>query len=475
MARPRKRLPGAKPDEARPEVTAQESIASPIIFVCLRREFPAEFKCSGWPSYPDFAAFCREARPPLSLSATEYEAMQAGDSIRYELADCFVTYLKSTRGWELLTIDQAFQLPMLPEGPWRTPATMDSAITSHTERLIRSFADDAREMYLHMYDLPGEFLAIAEGIARMDGYKTAKPSDLQDAQACLASGLQNGGWSSVDEFASWLAKMHRAEPHTVMYAVHSGRRVGAFVTLPLSERGYQRIIRGEVHERDLTSDDLHPRSGSKHVELFVLDDYAYHIPPISMSEGIAVAQMHLMLVQIAYFTRGLRPYRPVIFAVARIPQYADRLRNHGFRNVGQQIAGASAPIYVLQHPDEWGNVELSELDKAAHARWTDTLQWYQEWNHKRWERDDRILGRIALNTAAPTRGDDGLQGLVTLGLLPDLARWCIIGRLYERDGAQGADSIEKKLAELQQQGRIPSELNFQVKWTPLSRPKKCFP
>jgi hypothetical protein len=56
--------------------------------------------------------FAHKPQPPVSLAATEYQAMQAGDPIRYELADCFVDYLRSTKRWDLLTIDQAFQFPV---------------------------------------------------------------------------------------------------------------------------------------------------------------------------------------------------------------------------------------------------------------------------------------------------------------------------------------------------------------------------
>jgi hypothetical protein len=230
---------------------------------------------------------------------------------------------------------------------------MHPIIALYASQLIQSFPEDKREMYLHVYDLADEFLSIADGIACMAGLKTARPSDAKDGGACRLRGLRIGGWNRVEEFATWLSMMYHMDYHTIMYAVSSGERVGAFVFLPLSEKTYNRIIRGELSDRELKPDDI--ESPSRFVYMLVLDDYSpeHHVPSIRVpDESRLLAHIHLMLWQIAYFTRGRLSDRPVIVSTERIPDYVKRTRRQGFRPIDTCMKGTGFPIRLLRDPDE---------------------------------------------------------------------------------------------------------------------------
>lgn len=260
------------------------------------------------------------------------------------------------------------------EGAWNTWQNVLSAVSSRFD------ASDA--MYFH--DPFQDALAAARIVMGYTGYSTAEPGEPLNEESCIARAPRHMN-ETLDGYALWLAAMWRHQFRSVMFAV-SGKqseRVSVSVILPVTETAASQLSSGEIGVTGLMPADIPPQS--KYLFLCAIAA-PIHLQGLRVKE-ITEAQVHCALYQCAYFTRGLKPYRPVFLTIAGNPQYRKRLRRLGFRDVGTCLHGTDKPLVILRHPKESGRKSFK--DWSAYKMLSTALDLYKIGNYRRWRDEDR--------------------------------------------------------------------------------------
>jgi hypothetical protein len=346
-----------------------------------------------WPGRKEVCALRRKRGLRGSLER-EYAYLKEGKPVRRIFAEAVMILIDpQKRGWPELTFDAAFELAAVTI---QDPYPRDS---SSILDFIRSKFEDHDAMCCH--NPVRDSLQAAEMIARCVGHMDENATIPESPASRLQRGIEKMAWPSLDEYAGWLMGMLRKDYRTVMFAVARHKkewvRIAAVVVLPLTESAFNRFCAGEISERELTPDDLQPRS--KYLLIHAMSDEC--VPGISDSQR-SRAQAHCVMYQCAYFTRLLKPLHPVAVTIKTNPQYADRLHRHGYREIGVCMRGSDYPIMVLRHPSEsttesrrskslWD--ALDEL--ISYRLMRDGLKLYRVANKQIWAEEDRIDPRFA--------------------------------------------------------------------------------
>jgi hypothetical protein len=162
--------------------------------------------------------------------------------------------------------------------------------------------------------------------------------------------------------------------------------IGATVLLPLTKEAFQKLHDGVIGDAELTPSDLAPTSSYIFPQL-VTDIGAGN--DLTASE-ISESQIHNIMYQAAYFTRGLRPARPTVLAFAATPQLHERLRRHGYHDVGRCLRGTDNPLLCLRPPEKQrGN---NWKDHVCYDMFLLAIKPYSLSNAAEWKEEDRLKG-----------------------------------------------------------------------------------
>jgi hypothetical protein len=261
-----------------------------------------------WPTGDRFRRFFRQKqrgyRGPVERS---WGPLSRGEPVPEVIAEAFVEYLDVCGVIPGAKMDSIFQeVPFSEIGIFRNPESILTALTGHLK--------DCDEMYLH------KRVRDSRRVARMllytVGFQAAKPNESQDQESCVRRGEIVMGRSRA-EYAGQLLDWSEGDDflRTVMFIVSGGERIGAAVVLPLKEDTFRRICSGELHDKHLTREDLDVQSRY----LFIHNmSNAEQVGRIGATQR-TTAQARTICYQLAYYTRHLRPLRPVAISLAVSP------------------------------------------------------------------------------------------------------------------------------------------------------------
>jgi hypothetical protein len=325
----------------------------------------------GWPARDSFRDFYRENGYRGSIEHC-WADLTLGQAVPDKIALGFVEYLRAKRrGFADLTPESAC-ISVRPDEPEDHKAVWPEWRTI-LHAVIERF-EDCPEMY---FESAEEVRRAAGVIVRCVGYKIARPGEALDGESCLVRGMAMMG-RSADDYARWLCALWERDRHTVMAPVHRPangpiERLGVSVILPLMESAFRRFWSGEIGDQEIAASVL--QVPSKYLFIDALGE-----PPETLAgpHERSAAQAQCMLYQQAYFSRGQR--HPILFTIAANPQYKERLKREGFREVGTCLHGTDVPIVALCHredlpggsPGDWIHYKMFSFLLSCfqqHNRW----------------------------------------------------------------------------------------------------------
>jgi len=360
---------------------SSESVPIKREWMRLKSEFKArldEFRPG--PDRDQFAAFHAKRRNfPRNIHKDWWKRLKRKDPVPRELAESFVEYFRELWGWGDLTLGASFE-PASPDfnlGAW---SGMDTVLGSTGD-----FFESRDEMYCRNR---ADTVLAAQTIVMGIGEKIAQPGEPVDDESCLRRG-EKTMQRSWEDYRDWLNSMRTREPRSVMFSIlrRESKRAGTkqqrasiSVILPLTENAYHRLLKGEAFDHELTPDDL--QTPSKHV--FVNSLHPLQHARVTIEEQTA-AEVHCVGYQLAYLTRGLRPFRPVVITFISNPESRERLCALGYQPTGTSMRETDKPIFQLAHPKEFG--KRSNWYKMNYFKFQCSLKLYQMAN--RW-RDNEL-------------------------------------------------------------------------------------
>jgi hypothetical protein len=233
-------------------------------------------------------------------------------------------------------------------------------------------------------------MTAARMIAVTLGHKTAKPGESLDEDACIrrAEVIMK---RSVEQVAVWLRDLSRDDPYfrVVMFVVSGGRRIGVCVMIPLGEAAFAKLSKGEIHDSDITPEDLDP--APRAVFAFAMSD-SEGVPDLTPREK-TLAQARSVYYQMAYFTRRQKPYRPTLITVVSNPQYRAMLQRLGGVETGTYLRGTDLPLLILEHPRD--RTRLSIKTWIPYRLFALTLNIFRLANRSEWRKEDRLRSHAA--------------------------------------------------------------------------------
>lgn len=334
----------------------------------------------GAPGRDAFVAYCKKRGLKVKAYAA-YGSLRAGEAVDRETGEAFVQYLVH-RSYLDASAAETSLVPALPpvvdEGLLATPKTILDTLLGP----LHNSLEDRNAHYIR--DPDEEIPQIAEHLVRFIGQ--ANPS-LDDGLDEIARGeaIMN---RSVAEHAEWLRKIHAVDRRAILYGIceRRGRSqiVSASVLFATSPEACERFCSGTISDLEIRPSDVLPRG--KHL-------YLSSIVPMGNAIGasekeIERCQIRSLFTQAAYFSRGLKPFRPTIYTVASSPVYRLRLKRHGYDFTGANVKGCTEPIMRLQHPGDVGRRWSSRQRFAAYSILCFSLKLMQAWNRKRWATPD---------------------------------------------------------------------------------------
>jgi hypothetical protein len=344
----------------------------------------------GWPSRIQFCHFCRHVQKYKGLFDRQYAALRAGQGVDFIVAKGFVEYLqRDAWGWPEVTMANGTEPAQslggredYDEGVWKNLGSLFSSINEQFR--------GPDEMNLH--NPTADCLRIAKMVIYRVGYIVAQGNDPLDEKSCIGRG-QLHMQRTVEEYAQWLLAMWRKDPRTVKFAVvprgkgseQEYARVGASVSIPLSEHAYASFCEGEVSDIDLEPKDITRSSPYILICAIVEADTSFPV------EVVTSAVAHCAFYQIAHLTHKIRPFRPTIVSIGGTPRYLERLLRHGYQPIGKFMRGTDKPIVRLMHPKEPSTGPKCSF--KAYKLVQIGLLLYRVANGGDWRKEDRILGK----------------------------------------------------------------------------------
>ena len=333
----------------------------------------------GWPKRDLFIDYFRKVKRYHGQPERYWKQMREGKPIPEPMAVALCEL--ASEKWKLKLPDPAFIKGAPPPDPgvWADPHTTFSALTG--------FLTANREMY---WESLSEDAGLAARMVMLTlGHKIAAFGDSLEEEACIRRG-EVGMGRTIEEYGGWLADI-AARPgmsRSLMFFTSGGKKIGAAVVLPLKEESWLQITRGERFDRELTAADIQPMS--RHLFIHALSD-AEGFPDVAVREK-TVAQAWCIMYQAAYFTRRIRPMRPVVTTLASNDYYRATMLKQGYVDTGKTMPITGYPIFFLGSPREFG--ELTVKRWVPYQLFTLSLKMYQLANYKAWKREDRRDGLI---------------------------------------------------------------------------------
>jgi hypothetical protein len=359
---------------------------SPDSQVRLTPEFIRRCDEHGWPAQATFAYFFRKT---LGLTASvehQWRPLRQGEPVDRAVAEGFAEYAR--RKWG-------------PEWSGATLASISRPARSDADSrwfdwhsIVRTVTERYRAGRQHYFsDPPNDARSVARLAAEYVGRLVAADGDSLDPDACASRGEADLR-RSTDDYAAWIYAMWRHDYRTVMYVIRraaAGRRkqpdpIGVTILLPLSDDAFRRLSAGEISDKDLTEADLVP--ASKRLFLQMMSDTGAGRG--LSARDIEEAQIHNIMYQIAYFSRGERPARPTVLTLAPTPALHERLRRHGHHDVGVQLRGTDKPLVWLRPPEEFEGSGWK--DHVAYDMFLLAIKPYKLSNAAEWKQEDRLKG-----------------------------------------------------------------------------------
>jgi len=228
-------------------------------------------------------------------------------------------------------------------------------------------------------EIPRVARAIVEHVGRMNPALGASGTVVERGEEVMGRTLA--------EYTNWLRAVHDRNRRAVQYAVSSkGHRVAVCVLLGTTRGVFDAVCAGEMSDAEIDPDDILPASG-KYILVNAL-------APVGEHEGLPSrererAEEFCVFRQIAYFTRGLRPFRPAFYVIAGNPHVADRLRRQGFRPTGNPLKGTEKTVMVLCHRREVGGPRMTLKERLSYLQLRLAARVFRVINFHKWRREDR--------------------------------------------------------------------------------------
>jgi hypothetical protein len=305
---------------------------------------------NGWPKPAALRTFCLKR---FGIAITNIEKQRAaaarGEPVTRLYGTALVEYVNAK--WNYAADANEALLPAQAhagaDGGWEN---WHSVLDVVTDRFT-----DCAEMYLHnpSEDLP----RIADVVLHNAGEILAPPGPRMTREEYIAHGERVMQCKKPD-YIAWLKRIRESQERSVLYVVHPEQKdgetvykpIGVSIIVPLNDTGYKEFTMGAINYFGVGPE--HIASPSKH--LFIATLYRFPEASHLSVKELSAAEINCTLYQCAYFTRGIRPFRPSFCTFAAIPQYIERLTRLGFRNNGHVMPGYDAPIMTMAHHKDPG-------------------------------------------------------------------------------------------------------------------------
>jgi hypothetical protein len=348
-----------------------------------------------WPSPKPFCDFCRiklkarDKQNPRGQLAHEYVALKRGKPVRRVFAELFLAFLTERLRWESLTLDSCFDSIAaggdgVEDQGWEDPTRIYDALTNQLR-------DGADELYAQnpLRDIADAARIVEDWLGRT----VAKPGEWLVGVTPGLHPRSSMGWTSRDHYERWLLSLLDAQYRSLMFPVvrvggdgtEEWRRVGVSVMVPLSESAFLRMVAGELNDQDLTAKELQSPTRYIYIHAMIDDD---RLPPGVTALQRAAAEAQCFMYQLAYFTRGIKPFNPVLVTIVTCRLFEERLRRQHFREVGKCLRGTKARIVQFPLRTAKGKLHLSDL--PAYELWRLGLRVIQKVNAPIWRREEKV-------------------------------------------------------------------------------------